>query len=701
MPQAPEPSRVECKLAGHTVTFETGRIARQADGAVIARRGDDVVLATIVSSGGRGDLGFFPLTVEYREKLAAVGRIPGNIQRREGRITDHEVLISRLIDRSVRSLFPGTYRDEVQLQVSVLSADPQSDVSTLGILAACAALHVSTIPADGPAAGLRIVQHGTTGAWTPFPSRSERERSALDFVVSAGPAGLVMVEGEGHEVAQDTVVDAMSQALEWTERLRDTFDKLRQQHGAPPKATVAEAVELPTLPETTHAALGEALRIAAKADRNARIDELRQAFIDTLSEDDDVALQTKAFEKARSTIVRQRILDEQVRIDGRSPTDIRPIWCDNSWLPRAHGSAIFTRGETQALVSCTLGTNDDRLRNFGLDGESEDAFILHYNFPPYSVGEVRALRGPGRREIGHGALARRGLAAAVPDFNKFPYTIRVESEISESNGSSSMATVCGGCLAMLDAGVPLTRPVAGIAMGLITDGERTAVLSDILGDEDHLGDMDFKVVGTAKGITALQLDNKIGGLEAKDLETAIQQASAGLRHILGEMAKTLSAPNEEMSTYAPRVFSTSILPESIGALIGPRGANIKAIQADTDARITTDDNGVVHVYAADGQRAKRALQAVGKAAGIVCKGKYYTGVVTKAADFGVFVRINEVNEGLVPRDELQDRSGRAAPDEVVGEGDEIVVRVLGLDERGRLRLSRRAALGIDPAMIEF
>jgi polyribonucleotide nucleotidyltransferase len=338
---------------------------------------------------------------------------------------------------------------------------------------------------------------------------------------------------------------------------------------------------------------------------------------------------------------------------------------------------------------------------FGLDGEQQEPFILHYNFPPYSVGEVRPLRGPGRREIGHGALARRGLAAAVPPFEEFPYTIRIESEISESNGSSSMATVCGGCLAMLDAGVPMKRPVAGIAMGLITDGERTVVLSDILGDEDHLGDMDFKVVGTEQGITALQLDNKIGGLAPGDLAEALEQAQTGIRHILGEMAKTLAAPRKELSTFAPRVFTTAILPESIGALVGPRGANIKAIQASTEARISINDDGRVHVYASDGVKAKRALQAVGKSAGIVCKGKYYTGIVTKVTEFGAFVRVNEVNEGLVPRDELEERAGRRHPSEVVAENDEVVVRVLGLDERGRLRLSRRAAIDVDPALIEY
>jgi polyribonucleotide nucleotidyltransferase len=694
----PPPSHesVSVKIAGTELSFETGRIARQASGAVLGRSGDHVVLATVVVAPGRAGLDFFPLTVEYREKLAAAGRIPGSFNRREGRITDHEILHSRLIDRSIRSLFPKGYRAEVQVQVTVLSAEPGADTTTLAILSACAALHLSAAPADGPAAGLRIVRRGET--WSPFPSARERADAELDFVVSYGPNGLVMVEGEAREAAEDVCVAAMTTAGEWLGKVQKAFDTLRQRAGKP-KDPLPEAASPGALPDAIEAALAAALAIPGKAERNAAIDAARARLA---AERPDAPPQSldAAFQGRRSELVRNRIFDGRSRLDGRGPDAIRPIWCEVGWLPRAHGSAIFTRGETQALVTCTLGTDEDGQRIEDLDGSHVEHFLLHYNFPPYSVGEVRSLRGPGRREIGHGALARRGLAAVLPSFAEFPYTIRVESEISESNGSSSMATVCGGCLALMHAGVPLRRPVAGIAMGLVSDGHRTAVLSDILGDEDHLGDMDFKVVGTEVGVTALQLDNKIGGLEPAQLAAAVAQATTGLRHILGEMAKTLSAPASEIAARAPKVSTTSILPESISVLVGPRGANIKSISAESKARVNVDDDGVVRIYAADGQSARKALRLVGKSVGVVRAGGYYTGTVTGVKDFGVFVRINDVVEGLVPRDELHERSDRDAR-ETLEPGQDVVVRVLGADDRGRLRLSRRAAIGIDEALIEF
>ena len=686
---------VRFTLAGTEVSLETGRIARQASGAVLVRSGDNVILATVVVGPGRDGIDFFPLTVEYREKMAAAGRIPGAYGRREGRISDHEVLQCRLIDRSIRSLFPKGYTGEVQVQVQVFSADPAADLATLALIGACAAVQLSPAPADGPAAGLRIVRQRET--FTPFATEAVRARGDLDFIVSAGPNGLVMVEGGADELDEDTCVDALQQAEEWLGRIRKAIGELAAAAGRPKDpAPVPEAV--PELPAEHRDALAAALAIAGKAERNAAIDAARDAALAAAGDDERAGIQ-KAFAKARSALVRDAILSGGARLDGRGPADIRPIWCEHSWLPRTHGSAIFTRGETQALVTCTLATAEESLRIDTLDGRRDEHFFLHYNFPPYSVGEARPLRGPGRREIGHGHLARRGLVPVMPSFDEFPYTIRIESEISESNGSSSMATACGGCLALMDAGVPIKRPVAGIAMGLVSDGERMAILSDILGDEDHLGDMDFKVVGTEEGVTALQLDNKIGGLTRDQLAAALEQARQGRLHILGEMAKTMAAPREGVAKRAPQVLKTAIQPDSVAVLIGPRGQTIKGIAAATGANVNVDDDGVVRVYAPDEAAAKKALTMVGKTAGVVRRGGYYTGTVTGVKDFGMFVRINDVTEGLCAREEIAERGQK--PEKDWTSGDEIVVRVVGLDDRGRLKLSRRAAVDVDPALIEW
>ncbi|HLU38954.1 MAG TPA: polyribonucleotide nucleotidyltransferase, partial [Planctomycetota bacterium] len=517
---APIGHRVEVTLAGTTCSFECGRIAKLATGSVVGRCGDNVVLATVVEGPAKAGVDFFPLTVEYREKLAAVGRIPGSYGRREGRITDHEVLVSRLIDRTVRSLFPEHYTREIQLQVQVLSAEPTSDVQSLALLTACAALHVSPVPFRGPAAGLRIVRH--RGTFLPFPGRRQREEADLDFVVSHGPDGLVMVEGEAAEVPEEDCVAALAQAQEWNLRLQRAFAELRAAAGTPDAPPVEAPAPMP-VPDGVRAALAAALAHTGKHARREAVEAAKQAWLAELpAEQHDAA--AGAFGDLTWRLVRERILAEGRRLDGRALDEVRPIWGEVGWLPRAHGSAVFSRGETQALVTVTLGTGDDALRTEVLGEERLEHFLLHYNFPPYSVNEPRPLRGPGRREIGHGSLARRGLQRLLPGFDAFPYTIRIESEIAESNGSSSMATVCGGCLALMDAGVPIARPVAGVAMGMISDRERLAILTDILGDEDHLGDMDFKVVGTEQGVTALQLDNKIGGLSDAALARALAQA---------------------------------------------------------------------------------------------------------------------------------------------------------------------------------
>ncbi len=694
----PSPHQVELKLAGTVLSLETGRIARQATGAIVARAGDTVILATVVSAPGRPDLSFFPLTVEYREKLAAVGNIPGSHFRREGKITDAEVLKCRIIDRTIRSLFPDGYRSEVQLQISVLSAAPKADTTTLAILAGCAALHISPIPANGPAVGLRIVRHNDS--WTPFPTRAQQSEGDIDFVVCTGPDGLVMVEGGADEVSREDCLSAMQQALDWGERLQKKIEELAAKVGNT-KDTPTTPPEPPALPEAAHKELATALAHTVKAERAEAVNLAKANMREALNEDADRDAFDQAFAKAKYNIVREAILGEGKRLDGRKRDTIRPIWSETGWLPRPHGSAVFTRGETQALVTCSLGTDQDAQRLEDLDGQHLEHFLLHYNFPPYSVGEVRPLRGPGRREIGHGFLAHRGLQRLLPSFEEFPYTIRIESDISESNGSSSMATVCGGCLSMLHAGVPLKRSVAGIAMGLVSDGKRTAILSDILGDEDHLGDMDFKVIGTEKGITALQLDNKIGGLKFELLDQALVQAIKGISHILGEMAKTQSEPSPGMSKYAPHVTQLAIMPKSISVLVGPRGANIKAISAASNSRVTVNDDGLVRVYSPDKDSAKKATQLVGKSVGMVKNGGYYTGKVTGVKDFGCFVKINDVVEGLVPREELAEQRSESEEQNKLSSGDEVVVRVLGADDRGKLRLSIRGAVDIDPALIEF
>jgi len=693
----PTAHRSTVRIAGTEIEFETGRIARQATGAVLARCGDNVVLATVTAAASaKPGQDFFPLTVEYREKYSAAGRIPGGFGRREGRISDQEVLISRLIDRTIRSLFPEEYRNEVQVQVQVFSAEPSSDLESLSILAACAALHISPVPAKGPAGGLRI--HRVDGEWLAFAGRHQRDAADLEFAVGVGPDGLVMLEGEAREVEEGVAIAAIEQATEWIARCQKAFAELAAAVGTV-KAPTPAGAELVAVPETTLAALRAALQLAGKAERRAAIASAEVEWLGQLPPEQAAAAK-QAYGDAVYRETREMLLAQGRRLDGRDTTTIRPIWSEVGLLPRAHGSALFTRGETQTLVTCTLGSPDDALRIDGIGSHGEtERFFLHYNFPPYSVGETRAMRGPGRREIGHGSLARRGLRAVLPEAAQFPFTIRIESEVTESNGSSSMATVCGGCLAMLHAGVPLRRPVAGIAMGLVTDGSRHAVLSDILGDEDHLGDMDFKVVGSELGITAIQLDNKLGGLPEGVLAQALEQARAGRLHILASMSTTLAAPAQP-SRFVPSAVRLAIMPDAIGALIGARGANIKAITESTGARVSVDDQGEVLIYATDQHAASRAVALVQRAAGVLKIGRCYRGTVTGVKDFGAFVRINAVNEGLVPIEELDHKPVRHAGD-VAREGEEMIVAVLGADDRGRLRLSRRQALGVDEAQIEY
>ncbi|MBL8898111.1 MAG: polyribonucleotide nucleotidyltransferase [Planctomycetes bacterium] len=688
------------RLGEAEIEFETGAIARQAS-SVLVRQDDTVILVTAVGAKeAKPGTDFFPLTVEYREKIAAGGRIPGSYQRRESRSTELEILSCRLVDRSVRPLFPDGFHCEVQVLATVLSADPGTDLPVLSILGACAALELSDLPFEGPAGGIRIAKIG--GRFVAMPNPVERREAELDLVVSASAQGLVMVEGGAKESSEDEVVEALLFAQKVLEPFQRLCAEWRAERGAPKRALAPaprlDAAKTAEIASRLEVPLREALAIAGKHERKGRVKALLEevAAATTGLGEDEAPLLRSALEELHVREVRRRIVEDGVRLDGRDTTTVRPISSRAGWLPRAHGSSLFTRGETQAIVTCTLGSGDEVQKIETVFGTEERHFLLHYNFPPYSVGETRPLRGPGRREIGHGALARRALQAVLPSFEQFPYVLRIDSEISESNGSSSMATVCGGCLALMDCGVPLSAPVAGIAMGLVKEGDQLAVLSDILGDEDHLGDMDFKVCGTARGITALQMDNKLGALPREVLIAALAQARDGRAHILAEMAKTLAAPRPELPKQAPRVLSTRIRPERIGALIGPRGETIKEIQSSTGTKVSVDDTGLVCVYGTDGIAAKAALRKVREAAGDVEKGRVYAGTVTGVKDFGCFVRIYNGIEGLVHVSELAE-GFIEHPSRVVQEGDEILVRVQGADERGKLALSRRAAAGTAPA----
>ncbi|MCC6624741.1 MAG: polyribonucleotide nucleotidyltransferase [Deltaproteobacteria bacterium] len=676
-------------IGGRTIVFEVGQLARQAHGAVVVRHEGTFMLATVVAehapAPGRD---FFPLTVEYREKMSAGGRIPGAYGKREGKTADHEILTSRLVDRSLRPLFPKGFACEVLVSVTLYGVDARSDLDSLAILAAAAAVHVSDLPLAGPVAGLRVSKKD--GALTLMPSDAERDGASLEWVLSGTRDGLVMVEGGAAEVARADVVAALAEAHAALGPLLDVMDELRAEVGKPRREVVA--AEAP--PAELVRALDDALApvfaeafVAPKAARRARVARAAsEATARHAAAGHDVAALVE--ERWRRHIRRRTAAGE--RIGGRGLDDIRDIASEVGTIPTNHGSAVFTRGETQALVSVTLGPPDDALQWETALGKLRDRFILHYNFPSFSVGEVKGGRGPGRREIGHGALARRALRPVLPAEEALPMTVRVVSDILESNGSSSMATVCGASLALMDAGVPIARPVAGIAMGLVAEDGEVAVLSDILGDEDHLGDMDFKVAGTRAGITALQLDNKLGSLPADLLERAIAQAEAGIIKILDEMDKTLSAPRPDLAAGAPQVASTRIPVARIASLIGQGGKTIQELQSSTHTRVEVKDDGRVRVSGKRAQDVKAALARIEALTSELELGRVYRAEVVSIKDFGCFVRIGD-HEGLVHVSELAaarvDKVG-----DVVKLGDQVDVKVLGADDRGRLKLSRKAAL---------
>ena len=687
---------VELDLAGRTLRLETGRLAKQADGAVLATYGDTYVLATAVASlSVKKDIDFLPLTVDYQEKAYAAGKIPGGYFRREGQPSEKEKLSSRLIDRPLRPLFPKGWYSETQVIAMVISADQSGSSDILGIIAASAALAVSNIPFNGPVGAVRVGRRD--GQFLINPDLTSLEACDLNLVVAGTADAVMMVEGGAEGLPEDVMIAAIEHAHQEIKRVVEVIRRLGSANGKSKRAVITEQID-PALRNTvrdlTATPICQAILIPNKTARQERLDEILAEAVKALKKEDDQDRERHVklvFHELEYTEVRKTILENGKRADGRGPSDIRPITCEVSLLPRTHGSALFTRGETQALAVVTLGTSDDEQRIDALEGEYYRTFMLHYNFPPFSVGEARPLRSPGRREIGHGALAERALKTVLPTKKDFPYTLRLVSDILESNGSSSMATVCGGSLALMDAGVPIKEPVAGIAMGLIKEGDKVMVLSDILGLEDHLGDMDFKVCGTEQGVTALQMDIKIAGITAQLMRQALAQAREGRLHILGRMRAALAAPREHMSPFAPRIYTLKIKPDKIREIIGPGGKVIRDIVATCGVKMDVQDDGTVTIASSDEASAKKAIERVNQITEEVEIGKLYLGKVRKIMDFGAFVEVLPGVDGLVHISQLAHHRVKAVTDEVK-EGDEILVKVLEVDRQGKIRLSRKEAM---------
>jgi polyribonucleotide nucleotidyltransferase len=689
--------RIETQFAGRPLTIETGRLARQAAGSAFLKFGDTLVLAAVTVSPNISALPFFPLTVEYREKTYAAGKIPGGFLKREGRPSDKEILASRLIDRSIRPLFPEGFKNEVQVFVTVLSADQENDADVLGVVAASTALGLSTIPWNGPLAAVRVGR--VEGNWILNPTFQQLEFSTIDLVASGSADSIVMVEGGALEVSEAEMLEALKVAQKG---IRDIIGLEKQLFGkAGGREKLAwtrvepEAALLTKVRELAEAEMAGAINAAEKAARSSGVKGVKETTLAKVLEafPEKSREITGELEEIEYRVMRKQVLERGERVDGRDLDTIRPITIEAGVLPRVHGSALFTRGETQAMVSVTLGTADDEQRIDSIDvaGETTKSFMLHYNFPPFSTGEVKMIRGTSRREIGHGALAERALQPLLPQYEDFPYTLRVVSEILESNGSSSMATVCGGSLALMDAGVPMKAPCAGVAMGLIKEGDQVAILTDILGSEDALGDMDFKVAGTEKGITSIQMDIKILGLDLDTMKQALEKARVGRLHILKQMAKALPAPRTELSQYAPRIFTMQIKPDKIGDVIGPKGKTIRGIQDATGARISIEDSGVVTISAVGGEAGEKARAMVAAITTEPEVGRTYEGPVKSTTAFGAFVEILPGVEGLLHISELQ--HGRTEKTEdVVKKGDIVQVKLLEVDERGRMKLSRKALL---------
>jgi polyribonucleotide nucleotidyltransferase len=689
------PERIETDFHGRRLVVETGKVAKQAGGAAWIEYGETVVLVTATASHApREGIDFFPLTCDYQEKTFAAGKIPGGFFKREGRPAEKEILTSRLIDRPIRPLFPKGFNCETQVIATVLSHDKENDPDVIAMLGASVALTISDIPFDGPIAAVRMGR--VDGKLVVNPLTSELAASDVNLVVAASRDAIVMVEGGANVLPESIVLEALFGAHEAAQPLITLQDELRRKVGKPKRPVAAAAVDealATSVREFATPKLRAALARGIKQERYAALDAVHEEAIATFGGGDLERTKQvgQLVAKVTKEVVREQIVTERKRLDGRGLADIRPITCEIDVLPRTHGSALFTRGETQALVTTTLGTSSDEQKIDALIGEHYKKFMLHYNFPPFSTGETKFLRSPGRREIGHGALAERALAPVLPSEAEFPYTIRVVSEILESNGSSSMASVCGGSLSLMQAGVPVKAAVAGVAMGLIKDGNEVRVLSDILGDEDHLGDMDFKVTGTRDGITAVQMDIKIGGVTRDVMSQALEQARQGRLHILGKMSQAIERPRGELSSHAPRIVTIKIKPDRIRDLIGPGGKTIRAIVDETGCKIDVEDDGTVLVASSDGVAMQKALDRIRGLTAEAEVGKIYRGTVRRVVDFGAFVEILPGTDGLVHISQLANERVRQVTD-VVREGDVIDVKVLEVDKSGKIRLSRKEAL---------
>ena len=692
--------RVERKFGAATLTIEAGHVARQASGSVMVRCGDTMVLVTAVGSNDqRKGIDFVPLTVDYQERFYGVGRIPGNFFRREvGRPSEKETLTSRFIDRPCRPLFPKTWNYETQVIATALSVDEEYDPDIMAMIGASAALEISDVPFNGPIAGTKVVR--VDGELMVNPTQAQLEAADMVIIVAGSKDAVVMVEGGAEQVSEAELLEAIFFAHQEIQPLLEMQEELKAALGKPKrKPPEVERNEdlIALVKERYEADAREALTIAAKLERYKAFDNVLEKALEDLAEEypEEQAAIKEGFEELEREILRGMVLNEKKRLDGRSFTDVRPITCEVGLLPRAHGSALFTRGETQALGVATLGTSYDDQRLDAVIGDSSKSFMLHYNFQPFCVGEARMLRAPGRREIGHGALAERTIRAVMPSQEDFPYTTRVVSEILESNGSSSMASVCAGTMALMDAGVPMKAPVAGVAMGLVVEGDEVAVLTDILGDEDHLGDMDFKITGSRNGVTAVQMDIKIKGVTKEIMTRALDQAREARIHILDKMAEAIAEPRSDVSPYAPKMTVITINPEKIKDIIGPGGKTIKAIQSETETRIEIEDSGKVSIYAPSQQYADAAIKAIKRLTQEAEVDQVYKGRVVKIMDFGAFVEILPGTDGLVHISQLSSERVQRVSD-VVSEGDEILVKVLGIDKQGKIRLSRKAVLEEEP-----
>ncbi|MGH7538759.1 MAG: polyribonucleotide nucleotidyltransferase [Gemmatimonadales bacterium] len=686
---------VERDFAGRPLRLETGRLAKQAAGSCLVQYGETVVLAAVTVSDNVSPLPFFPLTVEYREKSSAAGKIPGGFLKREGRPSDKEILSARVCDRSIRPLFPEGFKNEIQVFIYVLSADQENDADVLAVTAGSAALAMSKVPWNGPIAAVRVGR--VEGGWILNPTFQQLEFSDIDLIVTGSRDSIVMVEGGTLELTESEIVKALEVAHKGIRELLDAVaeliaekrqPKMEWTKVEPPPALVARVKAL------AEPRVSEALNLPEKAERAQALAALKATIQEQLEAEfpENVKDVGTVLEDVEYRTMREQVLARGERVDGRDLDTVRPIACEVGVLPRTHGSSLFTRGQTQALVSATLGTVRDEQRIDSIDvlQETTKSFMLHYNFPPFSTGEVKMIRGTSRREVGHGALAERAIQAILPSYESFPYTIRIVSDILESNGSSSMATVCGGSLALFDAGVPVKAPCAGVAMGLIKEGDRVAVLTDILGSEDHLGDMDFKVAGTREGVTSIQMDIKIEGLDFQIISEALEKARRARLHILDIMERVIPQPREQLSKYAPRIITVQIPPDKIGDLIGPKGKTIRAIQEQTGAEINVDDSGLVTISSVGdgGERARDIIAGMIQTPEV---GKIYEGVVKSTTAFGAFVEILPGVEGLLHISELQ--HGRTErTEDVVKKGDKVRVKLLEVDDRGRMRLSRKALL---------